>query len=360
MSSVYKSELIRFLVSEITRHITEGELLNRLGKKGLLSDDFDKIINGDDGIDDSPIEVKETDSDGDIEIGDGDIEIGDGDDNKDKDIEIEINDDNGSEVAGGSDEMVEKITEEFGGIGPLAVNSDYIKDKIGMSKYKKVEEMCDGSDMCVAKHAGLMDLVKHDKPKNDESWLNNDQIDDTMRLYCIKYPNFYACPYSMSDVYNCNLGKINMLDVIDGKQSFMGAMRNIEPRKCDLFACIVNTDTTSGKGIHWFVLFVDCRKDKKIVGYFNSVKGQAPMGDVPKWMDKTVSDLKGRYEKVEKLLINRVAHQQFGNQCGMYSLYFVATLLLGVDIEYWLNSKERIYDEEATKLRNVLFTVKGG
>lgn len=354
MSSVYKSELIRFLVRELNRHITEGELLKRLGKKGLLSDDFDTIINGDD---DTIISGDE------IEIGDDPIEPideikidDDGDDNEDKDVEIEIN----NQVAGGSDEMIEKISEEFGGSSALAVNNDFIKDKLGMSKYKKVEEICDGSDMCIAKHAGLMDLVKHDKPKNDESWLNNDQLDDTMRLYCIKYPNFYACPYSMSDVYNCKLGKIKILDVIDGKQAFMGAMRNIEPRKCDLFACIVNTDTTEGKGVHWFVLFVDCRKDKKIVGYFNSVKGQAPMGDVPKWMDKTVEDLKTRYEKVEKLLVSKVAHQQFGNQCGMYSLYFVATLLLGIDIDYWLNSKERVYDEEATKLRNVLFAVKGG
>jgi hypothetical protein len=162
----------------------------------------------------------------------------------------------------------------------------------------------------------------------------------------------------MSTLYDYELGKVDILKVLDGTQRFYGCMSDIKPRKCDLLACVVNTDVTGKGGRHWFVVFVDCRPVKKIVGYFNSVLNEQPMGDVQKWMNATEKALKTRNYEVEQVYVNKVGHQQFGNQCGMYSLYFIATLLMGESLDYWLTEGERIYDEEATKLRNILFTIE--
>jgi hypothetical protein len=37
-----------------------------------------------------------------------------------------------------------------------------------------------------------------------------------------------------------------------------------------MFACIVNTDISSGRGKHWFALFMDFRTSTPILEYFNS------------------------------------------------------------------------------------------
>ena len=70
-------------------------------------------------------------------------------------------------------------------------------------------------------------------------------------------------------------------------------------------------------------------------------------------MTKMKEQLQTRYDKVSINYVNTVGHQNGNNQCGMYSLYFIRTILLGKGIKYWYS--ERIPDSECREVREYMF-----
>lgn len=190
----------------------------------------------------------------------------------------------------------------------------------------------------------LDNYFKVEGPKSDpEKWLSNDDIDKTLMLWK-KLPNiskFYPIPFQMRDFEKHN----TELASLDFKAMYDDGYR--------IFACIPNTDWSSGSGQHWFAFFFDFREEPYTLEYFNS-SGECPLPEFNSWMNKTEQLLQNEFSKnVKKVVVTRVQNQYDNSSCGCYSLYYIYSRLNKVPWEWF--RKNRVPDEKMHDFRKFLF-----
>jgi len=119
---------------------------------------------------------------------------------------------------------------------------------------------------------------------------------------------------------------------------------------------VLNTDYSSGNGIHWFCLFVDFRTKPYTIEYFNS-SGNLPLYEVSSWMKETrqrlIDELGVGVDEVKDVIVSRIVHQQDKHSCGIYALYYIFSRLSGVPYKYFQENK--ISDKLMHEFRKVFF-----
>ncbi len=88
---------------------------------------------------------------------------------------------------------------------------------------------------------------------------------------------------------------------------------------------VFNLDDHDGPGTHWVSMFVDL--DEKIIFYYDSA-----LNAVPHEISKLKREIIKQGKKLEQpihfdYMQNDVAHQTTNTECGMYSIFFIITLL---------------------------------
>jgi hypothetical protein len=199
----------------------------------------------------------------------------------------------------------------------------------------------------------LEERFKTAGPRNSTALLNNKHIDDVLRKWSKIFIDFFPCPFSMIDIDNFALGRINILDVLCGNETFYaGPVKGKIKRKCKTFACVINTDHSSGPGKHWVCVFVDCRKPEEFtIEYFNS-SGRLPNRNITIWMDKTKAVLNDVCKNVV-IKTSQNKHQYSETECGVYALYFIRHRLEEVPYEYF--QENIIPDDVITEFRQHIF-----
>lgn len=117
---------------------------------------------------------------------------------------------------------------------------------------------------------------------------------------------------------------------------------------------VFNLDKHNSSGSHWVSLYIDL--NSKDAYYFDS-NGIKP----PKEIDDLMNDL--RKEKQYELHINEFEHQMQNTECGMYSMFFIITMLtekLGKKSKKRKNifnhlQRVRVSDNKMKKLREKYF-----
>ena len=117
---------------------------------------------------------------------------------------------------------------------------------------------------------------------------------------------------------------------------------------------VFNLDKHNSSGSHWVSLYMDL-KDKDIY-YFDS-NGIKP----PKEIDELIRNL--QKEKQFKAHINRFEHQMQNTECGIYSLFFIISMLtekLGKKTKkrkeiFEYLQRVRVSDNKMKKLREKYF-----
>lgn len=232
-----------------------------------------------------------------------------------------------------------------------------------------------------------------DEWKSDpDAWLSNFDIFDVLKQYSEKYPEFEI------------LGPTT-IDFDSKPAEYMGKCVNQKICDFDLdtmmkkgkrkFGFVFNLDTYKGYGTHWVSMFLDL--DAKIIMYFDS----AGAPTIPKQIYRSGSGTNSKTEEKEgepKPIINRIieqynaisnggngdsggdsggsselklyhnagkAHQKTNTECGMYSLFFIITMLTGeiphknkklsVDQRIRLFTKSRIPDKTVFDYRELFF-----
>lgn len=201
---------------------------------------------------------------------------------------------------------------------------------------------------------------------NPDEWLSNYDITAVLNQYADsdKYKyfafiepvpiDFDAKPSDMNGrCVEPDLCEFNLKEYIDHKKTKIGI--------------IFNTDKHNQNGSHWVSLFIDL--DDNYIMYFDSA------GDKIKPEIETLADRV--LEQAKKLNIQltfdktRIEHQ-FGNtECGMYSLYFIITLLKGETengekltgykskYDFFKDKKRRIPDKYVFNFRKKYFNSGG-
>ena len=266
--------------------------------------------------------------------------------------------------------------------GVLVSNNynDIKKKIIEVTNCKKGDETCVLNSEKVREvvgHAMVREQLKNNfkpkGPRNNNDWLDNFQIDGFIKQLGNyfngernpktnkKKANVYHIEFQMRDFQETNgeLAKIDICNDIIGK----GYTHMV---------CVLNTDYSSGSGIHWFCIVLDFqgknsvnnidknRKDLQLGGqypytieYFNS-SGQKPLPEVSRWMTQKQEEIEHNcnYPCIE-ILVNLFAHQMGNSECGVYCLHYIWSRLEGHPYSDW---RERRYtDSEMLEWRKRIF-----
>lgn len=178
----------------------------------------------------------------------------------------------------------------------------------------------------------------------DNTLLNNYNIDDTMKMFQMKFPEFFPYNFNMRNYRDYSFVNGRVVDAPDTLETIR-VSQLISRYKC--CGVIINTDVYENNGLHWMAMFADWRDTNvgATVEFFNS-SGNAPQPEYVLWMERARNDLIGAnikirpfkdYTGVERDLV-RVSnrrHQQSTTECGLYSLLYIYSRLCGVKPEFF-------------------------
>ena len=196
--------------------------------------------------------------------------------------------------------------------------------------------------------------------KNPSTWLTNYDILNVLSQYEKAYKQFDfigATPIAFDEqpqTYN---------DVCVWKELCKFDLQKMIEKGNKKIGVIFNLDKHTGPGTHWTSLFIDVQD--KFVFYFDSA-GESIPSEINKLVEKVIHqglDLKNPI-KFQYYDTNNYSHQRGNNECGMYSLFMIITMLTNrVENKTFKDSKEkldffikqRIPDTQVFKKRKLYF-----
>jgi hypothetical protein len=184
--------------------------------------------------------------------------------------------------------------------------------------------------------------------KNPNEWLSNIDINNVLKNYEKAHKDFEflgPSPIDFKYKYNTNncvcnkLCNFNIIEKIKKKINKIGIIFNLDPHYKG--------------GSHWVSLFVDIKKEK--IYYFDSV-GEKIKNEIMELVH-TIIEQGNRLEKpihfkFEENYPNE--HQYKGSECGVYSLYFIISMLENKKSFRFFKEK-KIKDDQIHKYRRVFF-----
>lgn len=209
---------------------------------------------------------------------------------------------------------------------------------------------------------------KTEGPRDSTQLLSNFNIDGVLQEWAAAFPEFYNYSFNMMDFEAAggSLARVDAAGILEGRESQnLGKMGGLVRRPCTTFACVLNTDVSSGRGKHWVAVFGDCRgAGEWTVAYFNSA-GNPPPPPVTRWLETTaarLAELRARAPRrygdgpVTPVALTDVRHQDSQTECGLYSLYFIRRRLEGAPLEEFRDA--RIPDAAMVEFRKHVFRGK--
>lgn len=186
---------------------------------------------------------------------------------------------------------------------------------------------------------------KPEGPSHTTEWLNNDNIDFVINQWNRVYPNFLHIPFQMID-FDEQQTRLYTLNLADEYKKGIRKM-----------GCVINTDKSSGKGIHWFCVFADLAGNEHwTLEYFDSA-GDYPKRSVHAWLNKQRSMLAESYpdKRIEVIDVTKSNQlQRSTTECGVFSLWYILSRLNGIPYNYF-SQPSAINDDMMYKFRKFLF-----
>ena len=188
-----------------------------------------------------------------------------------------------------------------------------------------------------------------DEWKQDpDAWLSNFDIMRVMKQYEDANPSFKFMP-------------IQSIDFSAPSPYVKDKLQCLSPDMCELnlqkeynkgirsIGIIFNLDPHYKGGSHWVGLYI-CINDIKHpwCGYFDSYGY-----NVPRFIARFMKSLKLQCSNI-KLMYNARRFQYSNTECGMFSMFFVLSMLSGISFRTFC--KNPASDSDMIKLRKILFT----
>lgn len=156
--------------------------------------------------------------------------------------------------------------------------------------------------------------------KNPNEWLSNFDILKVLKQYENTYTNFkFFEPTTIDFDFKLSQNKCvsNEICNIDIQQFIKNGKIN--------FGFIFNLDNHNGSGTHWVSFYVSFKDN--IAFFFDSVGENIPI-EIKRLKNRIIEQINKIYSINIKFYQNApFNHQQGNNECGMYSLYFITTML---------------------------------
>lgn len=187
---------------------------------------------------------------------------------------------------------------------------------------------------------------KPEGPATNFGLLSNFNIDDILDQFEKRFADrkFLHIPFQMRDFEKVG----TQLARVDLAQKFREGYKT--------FGVVLNTDISSGRGIHWYCIFGKYYGDRVVLEYFNS-SGRQPLAETQAWLNKTMHHI----EKEMKIPVTiwystNIEFQYDDHSCGVYSVAYIWLRLEGVKPS-WFKS-ENFNDDLMHKLRRNIFRLQ--
>jgi hypothetical protein len=155
---------------------------------------------------------------------------------------------------------------------------------------------------------------------NPNEWLTNYDILDVLNQYEIAYPQFLFLGPSPIDFDK----KINATCVERSLCQFSvkKCLADGKPK----VGIIFNTDPHNKGGSHWISMFIDL--EESFVFYFDSAGDEIP-DEIAVFRDRVIQEAFAESLTLKYYDNDGRQHQRGNTECGMYSLFFIITMLTG-------------------------------
>ena len=181
-----------------------------------------------------------------------------------------------------------------------------------------------------------------DKPyewkKNPTTWLSNYDILNVLEQYEEAHPEFEFLGPTPID-FDTRLKTSGNQCVTHELCAFsLAEHKNQGKTKIGI---VFNLDKHNEPGSHWVSMFVDA--DEQIIFYFDSANSRIP-AQIHALIERIQQQLvHSTYGRKYKYYRNSVSHQQRNTECGVYSLFFIITMLTKqTEIKQNMSLKERL------------------
>ena len=240
--------------------------------------------------------------------------------------------------------------------------------------FKSVEEaekklQCSGNEeqkeLCVLeklkKRKYIVRYFKTPTPSfSSNYWLNNTEIDTVQyQLSCVfsgyYYSNIHMIDFGMfnpdtQDVmpHVFDIKEINFVEELQhpNKLTYNGKLKS--------FGVVVNTDVSSGRGIHWFSIFMDFSSSPFTLEYFNSSGYDIRNATFKRWILDLADDISKKVKPCKYIRATQIQHQlPTTSNCGAYSLFYIWSRLNGTPYEWF--AKNKVSDDQMTLFRKYIF-----
>ena len=204
--------------------------------------------------------------------------------------------------------------------------------------------------------------------EDPEKWLSNFDILNVLQQYEKSFPHFEFLGPSSVD-YDTLVKEDNMKCV--SKELCKFSLQEHYDSGKRKIGVIFNLDPHHKQGSHWVSLFIDL--EDNFMFYFDSTS-DGPPNDIRRFMETVQAQGKQMNPPfiftssgpTQNIFVNRrMEHQLGNNECGMYSLFFVITMLIREKdgkslskedvIDLFLGKDGRIPDEDMNGLRDDYF-----
>lgn len=202
--------------------------------------------------------------------------------------------------------------------------------------------------------------------KNPNEWLSNSDIDNVLKQYESFYPEFLYLTTTPIDFDE----KIDNGECVDRALCEFDFHKQLQNGKTK-FGAVFNLDKHDESGSHWISLYMELVRERPFIFCFDSAGGGTPE-EVKEFIERVVEQVKKEYgNAVDVKVYSNGDHdpQKGNNECGMYSIYFVSTMLTRVgrnmeteemerkSLEEWIEhfKKGKIPDRAMNGLRDDYF-----
>jgi len=211
----------------------------------------------------------------------------------------------------------------------------------------KIGNLCDNEECWLS---GEKNNTYFSPPKpeyeNKNEWLSNIDIANVLKQYEKVYHCFEFLGPTPID-YDTRSGS----EFVCNKIARFNLQQYVRETKTKI-GIVFNLDKHTRGGSHWVCLFINIKQ--KYIFYFDSVGNK-----MPKQIKKLVDKIVDQGTKLDQPIhfhveVNKLQHQRKNNECGVYCLFVITTLLQ--DTKDVNNLKKVRYpDEDIYKLRSVFF-----
>jgi hypothetical protein len=157
--------------------------------------------------------------------------------------------------------------------------------------------------------------------KHPDEWLSNLDINNVLKQYEIKFPQFKTLKPSPIDFDS----KMNGIDgpCVNNDLCNFNIETYIKLNKTKI-GIVYNLDKHNQSGSHWVSLFIDI--DDKYIFFMDSA-GETIPPQIKKFVTRVIEQATDLGILLKYYENSPLEHQHGNTECGMYSLFFIITLL---------------------------------